>query len=53
MGINLHAFNFLYYNSKIKKFGKTLIIGRQKITADINNLKNTINDNIINKIKLD
>ena len=53
MGINLHAFNFLYYNSKIKKFGKTLTIGRQKITADINSLKNTINDNIINKIYLD
>ena len=53
MGINLHAFNFLYYNSKLKKFGKTLTIGRQKITADKNSLKNTINDNIVNKIYLD
>lgn len=53
MGINLHAFNFLYYNSKLKKFGKTLTIGRQKITADKNSLKNTINDNIVDKIYLD
>lgn len=42
MGINLHAFNFLYYNSKIRKFGKTLTIGRQKITADENSLNNVI-----------
>jgi hypothetical protein len=53
MGINLHAFNFLYYNSKIRKFGKTLTIGRQKITADKISLKNTIKDNIVDEIYLD
>lgn len=53
MGINLHAFNFLYYNSKIRKFGKTLTIGRQKITANKISLKNTIKDNIVDEIYLD
>ena len=34
MGINLHAFRFIYKISKTRNFGNTLTIGRQKITAD-------------------